>query len=162
MTPKHLVRTTSPLGRIEVTSDGTVINTLRIERDNSLPHDGLPETSHPLLVDAVEQLQEYFAGTRRTFDLPLRLEGTAFQSAIWSTLQQIGWGESASYGELAQAAGWPGSARAVGGAVGANPVPILVGCHRVLSSKGHITGYSAGNGVVTKVWLLEHESIGHA
>lgn len=161
-TPEFLVRTTSPIGRIEVTADSDAILTLRIERGLSLPHDALPERTNDLLDDAVAQLEHYFAGTRTEFDLPVRMVGTAFQRDIWQQLQRVVWGEFVSYGELGLAAGRPGSGRAVGGAVGANPIPLIVGCHRVLASNLRITGYSAGNGIPTKVWLLDHESIGHA
>ena len=97
-----------------------------------------------------------------TFDLPVRLRGTPFQEAVWGELQRLDWGDATSYGSLAAAVGKPGSARAIGGAVGANPVPIIVGCHRVLASDGRITGYSAGDGIPTKLWLLGHEHIGFA
>ncbi|GGF25543.1 methylated-DNA--[protein]-cysteine S-methyltransferase [Subtercola lobariae] len=159
--PQFLVRTESPLGRLELTADTESILTLHIERAFSLPHDDLPERSNAVLDEAVRQLSEYFAGERTEFDLPLRMVGTAFQRDIWQQLQRVGWGEYVSYGELGLAAGRPGSGRAVGGAVGANPIPIIVGCHRVLASNNKITGYSGGNGIPTKVWLLDHESIGH-
>jgi methylated-DNA-[protein]-cysteine S-methyltransferase len=162
MNPRHICRLESPLGRIEVTSDGEAVTGVRLECAGALPHDELPESSIPLLDETAAQIDEYFSGDRREFDVPLRFSGTKFQQAIWTTLQQIGWGESTSYGDLGRAAGWPGSARAVGGAVGSNPVPLLVGCHRVLSRGGRMTGYSAGNGLPTKVWLLDHEGIGYA
>ena len=107
------------------------------------------------------QLLEYFAGARTDFDVPVRLSGTPFQQAVWAELERLGWGEATSYGALAAAVG-AGSARAIGGAVGANPVPIIVGCHCVLASDGRITGYSGGDGVPTKLWLLGHERIGFA
>jgi methylated-DNA-[protein]-cysteine S-methyltransferase len=134
----------------------------RIENAGRLPHDGLPEKPNPVLDEAVLQLDQYFSGDRKTFDVPVRLEGTPFQLAIWQQLSRLGWGEFVSYGELGAAAGRPGSGRAVGGAVGANPIPIIVGCHRILASSGKITGYSGGSGIPTKVWLLDHESIGHS
>ena len=112
--------------------------------------------------DARSQLLEYFAGARTDFDVPVRLSGTAFQHAVWAELERLQWGEAISYGALATAVGKPGSARAIGGAVGANPVPIIVGCHRVLASDGRITGYSGGDGIPTKLWLLGHEHIGFA
>ena len=100
--------------------------------------------------------------TRTDFDVPVRLSGTPFQQAVWAELERLGWGEATSYGALAAAVGKPGSARAIGGAVGANPIPIIVGCHRVLASDGRITGYSGGDGIPTKLWLLGHERIGFA
>ncbi|MEA9985178.1 MULTISPECIES: methylated-DNA--[protein]-cysteine S-methyltransferase [Subtercola] len=160
--PTHLLRVESPLGRLELTADDDSILTLEIERAGLLTYENLPENSNDVLDEASRQLSEYFAGDRTEFDLPVKLEGTPFQTAVWLQLARLGWGEFVSYGELGALAGKPGSARAVGGAVGSNPVPIIVGCHRVLASNRKITGYSAGNGIPTKVWLLDHESIGHA
>ncbi|MET0974848.1 MAG: methylated-DNA--[protein]-cysteine S-methyltransferase [Leifsonia sp.] len=158
----HIERIDSPIGRIEITSDGEALTSLSIERDGRLPHDGAPVEPDAVLAEAVRQLDEYFDGSRTTFDLPVRLSGTPFQMAVWSELQQLDFGQFTSYGEIGAAIGRPGSGRAIGGAVGANPVPIIVGCHRVLSSDRRITGFSAGEGIPTKVWLLDHESIGHA
>lgn len=137
------------------------VASLSIERAGMLPHDDLAEHRNRLLDDAVQQLAEYFAGDRTEFTVPLDVSGTPFQRDIWHQLSLLGWGEALSYGELGLAAGRPGSGRAVGGAVGANPVPILVGCHRVLASNRRLTGYSAGNGLPTKIWLLDHERIEH-
>lgn len=160
--PLLLARIESPIGRIEFTSDGAAITSLAIERDGALPHDGADDAHSPLLDRAAEQLGEYFAGTRRVFDLPLALAGTPFQRAVWAELQGLGWGETSSYGAIGLSTGRPTAGRAVGGAIGANPVPILVGCHRVLASDRRITGYSGGNGIPTKIWLLDHEGIVHA
>ncbi|GAA2040067.1 methylated-DNA--[protein]-cysteine S-methyltransferase [Agromyces tropicus] len=162
MTSPYLIRFDTPIGRIELLADETEITGLAIERDGALPHDDLPERPAPVLDTARRQLDEYFSGTRTTFDVPVRLSGTPFQRAVWAELQRLGWGEAISYGALASAVGRPGSARAIGGAVGANPVPIIVGCHRVLGSDGRVTGYSGGDGVPTKLWLLAHEQIGFA
>jgi len=162
MTNVFLTRLDSPIGRIELLGDDRAVTALTIERDGVLPHDAEPERSNPVLESARAQLLEYFAGTRTAFDVPVRLVGTPFQEAVWAELVRLGWGEATSYGALAAAVGKPGSARAIGGAVGSNPVPILIGCHRVLASDGRITGYSRGNGVPTKLWLLGHERIGFA
>jgi methylated-DNA-[protein]-cysteine S-methyltransferase len=158
----HLRRLDSPIGRIEVVSDGRAITSLAIERNGRLPHDELPEHPDDVLDRAVAQLIEYFAGERRDFDVPVELPGTAFQRAVWEQLVQLQWGEVVSYGELGQATGRPTAGRAVGGAVGANPVPIIVPCHRVLGADGRITGYSGGEGIPTKSWLLAHEGIAHS
>jgi methylated-DNA-[protein]-cysteine S-methyltransferase len=156
----HLRRLDSPIGRIEVVGDGSAVTSLAIERGGLLPHDDLPENGDPVLDRAVAQLEEYFAGSRHDFDVPVALaHGTAFQRAIWEQLVRLGWGEVVSYGDLGRLTGRATAGRAVGGAVGANPVPIIVPCHRVLASDGRITGYSAGEGVTTKAWLLEHEGI---
>jgi methylated-DNA-[protein]-cysteine S-methyltransferase len=156
-----LRRVDSPIGRLEVGSDGTNVVSLSIERAGTLPHDGVPESSNAVLDAAAEQLGEYFAGDRRSFDLPVALSGTVFQQQVWAALAALAWGEVTSYGELGLVTGRPTAGRAVGGAVGANPVPLIVPCHRVLASNGRITGYSGGNGVPTKIWLLDHEGIGH-
>lgn len=162
MTNVFIVRLDSPIGRLELRGDESAVTGLSIARDGVLPNDDLPERPNEVLDRARQQLEEYFAGERTTFDVPIRLTGTQFQRAVWAELERLGWGEAISYGALAAAVGKPGSARAIGGAVGANPVPIIVGCHRVLASDGRITGYSGGNGIPTKLWLLGHEQIGFA
>ncbi|CAM5528108.1 methylated-DNA--[protein]-cysteine S-methyltransferase [Leifsonia shinshuensis] len=154
-----LLRMPSPIGRIELTGDGDAVTSLSIARDDVLPHDDLPENRDAVLENAAAQLDEYFAGTRRAFDVPVRLHGTAFRTAVWERLTTLEYGTLTTYGELGLALGHPGYGRAIGGAVGANPVPIIIGCHRVLSSTGKITGYSGGEGIPTKLWLLEHEGI---
>ena len=101
------------------------------------------------------QLAEYFAGERREFDLRLAPEGTPFERSVWEELKRIPFGETRSYGEIAQAIGRPGAARAVGRANGANPIPIVVPCHRVIGSDGSLTGF--GGGLEAKSRLLEIE-----
>lgn len=162
MTNVFIIRLDSPIGRIEVVADDVAVTALSIEQDGLLPHDDEPERTNAVLDRAREELTEYFNGSRTAFDLPVRLQGTPFQEAVWDELRRLGWGDATSYGSLAAAVGRPGSARAIGGAVGANPVPIIVGCHRVLASDGRLTGYSAGEGIPTKLWLLGHERIGFA
>ncbi len=163
--PRHLIRVDSPIGRLEVVSnesaDGEFITGLAIERQGHLPFEEQPESTSPLLERAAQQLVEYFAGTRRDFDLPVALQGTEFQQSVWSQLNDIGFGQVASYGELGLATGRATAGRAVGGAVGANPIPIIVPCHRVLATNSRITGYSGGEGIPTKAWLLAHEGITH-
>lgn len=160
-TPTALQRLSTPIGRIEVVGDGEAIVSLSIERGGELPRDAFPETPDDITRRAVAQLQEYFAGARHEFDVPVAFAGTAFQVAVWEQLVDLRWGEVISYGELGHATGRATAGRAVGGAVGANPIPILVPCHRVLGANGRITGYSGGEGVPTKSWLLEHEGIPH-
>ncbi len=109
--------------------------------------------AHPLLQRAAQQLDEYFAGRRSAFDLPLDLSGgTAFQQAVWSALLEIGFSSACSYGSVATAIGRPNAVRAVGAAVGRNPVALIVPCHRVVGSNGSLTGY--GGGLERKVALL--------
>ena len=159
--PQHLKRVDSPIGRIELGSDGEAVTSLTIERDGHLPWEHLPESPSPVLETTATQLREYFAGTRTDFDVPVVLVGTEFQRGVWHQLREIEFGAVASYGEIGHALGRATAGRAVGGAVGANPVPLLVPCHRVLGSDKRITGYSAGNGIPTKTWLLDHEGIEH-
>jgi methylated-DNA-[protein]-cysteine S-methyltransferase len=109
-----------------------------------------------VLARAAAQLAEYFAGTRRTFDLPLAPRGTGFQRIVWHALAKIPYGETRSYGELARAIGRPAASRAVGAANGKNPLSIVVPCHRVVGASGELTGYAGG--VATKRWLLDHEA----
>lgn len=116
-------------------------------------------TDAEVLAKARVQLGEYFAGARTTFDLPLAWSGTKFQEAIWTTLSTVPFGEKLTYEQLGIKAGVGRAPRAVGGAVGRNPIPIIVPCHRVLGASGTITGYSAGEGIPTKEKLLRHEGI---
>jgi methylated-DNA-[protein]-cysteine S-methyltransferase len=159
--PVFLRRIDSPIGRIEIASDGSAITSLSIEREGRLPYDELPEKTSKLLDIAARQLGEYFAGKRHSFELPVAVHGTEFQQVIWNQLSDIRWGQVRSYGELGIASGRATAGRAVGGAVGANPIPIIIPCHRVLASNRKITGYSGGNGIPTKIWLLDHEGIEH-
>jgi len=108
-----------------------------------------------LLARASEQLAEYFAGTRTTFDLPLDAGGTAFERRVWDALRTIPYGTTLSYSELARRLGDPRATRAVGAANGKNPIPIIVPCHRVIGANGALTGF--GGGLDRKRWLLEHE-----
>lgn len=160
-TPTALRRIESPIGRIEIVGDGEAVIALSIERDGTLPHDDDAERPDAVVDRAAAQLAEYFAGHRRDFDIPVHLVGTAFQLSVWEQLVDLEWGEVVSYGDLGRGTGRATAGRAVGGAVGANPVPIIVPCHRVLGSDGMITGYSGGDGIPTKSWLLAHEGIAH-
>ncbi len=103
----------------------------------------------------LQQLAAYFAGERRSFDLPVRLGGSEFQRRVWRALGSIPFGTVVSYAALARTVGQPGAARAVGQANGANPIPIVVPCHRVIASNGSLGGFSAG--LQVKRWLLAHE-----
>jgi methylated-DNA-[protein]-cysteine S-methyltransferase len=159
VSPQFLRRIDSPIGRLELGASESAIVSLSIERAGHLPHEAEPERSNAVLDEAARQLAEYFAGTRHGFDLPLSPSGTAFQKAVWQRLAELDFGEATSYGEIGRATGRPSAGRAVGGAIGANPIPIIVPCHRVLGANGRITGYSGGNGIPTKSWLLDHEGI---
>jgi len=141
----------TPIGRllIEGTRDAvTAVNVVA------------PDTQAPLRAGgaatvARRQLREYFAGKRRVFDVPVSLDGTHFQRAVWTEIQAVEFGATTSYAELARRIHAPTAPRAVGRANAANPVLIIVPCHRVLSTRGRLTGYRAG--LAAKEWLLKHE-----
>ena len=152
-----LLRVPSPVGRLELVAEGDQVVAVSIATAGALPLDHLEDRPSPVLAEAARQLDEHFSGRRTSFDLPVRLTGTPFQVAVWEALCRVPHGGVTTYGALAQAAGRPGGARAVGGAVGANRLCILVPCHRVLGSDGRVTGFSAGDGVATKVRLLALE-----
>jgi methylated-DNA-[protein]-cysteine S-methyltransferase len=111
---------------------------------------------HQIIRETATQLDEYFAGKRTHFDLPLDLRGTPFQVAAWRALADIPFGSTTTYGRQAAAVGVPTAARAIGAANGANPVCIVLPCHRVIGANGSLTGF--GGGLATKKWLLEHEA----
>lgn len=136
----------TPLGHLTVTEDGGAIIRLAWR-------DGQTDDT-PLLRAAGDQLAQYFAGARTGFDLPLRIDASAAQRAVCDAMRAIPPGETRSYGDLARDLKL--SAQAVGQLCGANPIPIIVPCHRVLGAAG-LGGFSAPGGVETKVWLLRHE-----
>ena len=149
----------SPIGRLLLTSDGTALTGLYMEPSRKAQStDGWREdpTVAPLAA-ALRQLGEYFAGTRREFDLPLRMRGTEFQQRVWRELTVIPFGQTWSYGELAKRIDNPSASRAVGLANGRNPISIIVPCHRVIGADGSLTGY--GGGLERKSWLLAHEGL---
>jgi methylated-DNA-[protein]-cysteine S-methyltransferase len=126
-------------------------------KDSRKKSDQVPKSSrHPVLARTARQLREYFGGTRRAFELPLDPEGSDFELRVWQGLCAIGYGSTLSYGALARAIGSAKAARAVGGATGRNPIPIVVPCHRLVGSDGSLTGFTGGLGV--KRWLLNFES----
>lgn len=102
------------------------------------------DPDHPVIAAAARQLDEYFAGTRTTFDLPLDPVGTEFQRGVWRALLTIPYGETRSYADIARAIGRPSATRAVGAANGRNPLPIVTPCHRVIGSNGRLTGFAGG------------------
>jgi methylated-DNA-[protein]-cysteine S-methyltransferase len=144
----------TPIGKLTVVAAETGIR--RILWDGEAPPEGAVEGGSDILDAAVTQIQEYFAGARTTFDLPLDLGGTPFQQKVWLELGSIPFGTTISYGEQAQRVGRPQAARAVGAANGRNPVPIVLPCHRVIGSGGALTGF--GGGLDTKRTLLRHEA----
>jgi methylated-DNA-[protein]-cysteine S-methyltransferase len=145
----------SPIGVLRVHSDGDAITAIVFA---PLPEPtGAPDDAHPVLAEARTQLEAYFAGERKEFDLPLAASGTPFQQRVWRELCEIGYGATSTYGEIAHRLGLPpGASRAVGLANGRNPIPIVVPCHRVIGSKGRLVGY--GGGLDRKQKLLSLES----
>ncbi len=111
---------------------------------------------HPVYARTADQLTEYFAGTRQSFDLPVVLNGTEFQNSVWNLLREIPYGQTLSYEEQARRLGGKEKVRAVGRANGMNPIPILIPCHRVIGKNGSLTGF--GGGLDVKAFLLDLES----
>jgi methylated-DNA-[protein]-cysteine S-methyltransferase len=118
---------------------------------------GRDQTTTSLLIEGRAQLQAYFDGMRQTFDLPLAPQGSPYRRRVWQALAEIPYGHTRTYAQIAAMAG--GSARSVGGANGGNPIPIIIPCHRVVGTAG-LGGYSGGDGLETKIWLLALEQ-GH-
>ncbi len=150
----------SPIGPLLLACDGKALTGLYMDVPDHSPRDlrdWVEDAGADPLPAAARQLNEYFAGTRREFDLPLHLEGTEFQRRVWGRLTEIRYGETWSYGELAKRIGNPNASRAVGLANGRNPISILVPCHRVIGADGSLTGY--GGGLERKRWLLAHEGL---
>jgi len=142
-------------GLVEIVFEPTEV-AVRERLANSYP--AAREERGGLCAAALGQLQDYFAGRRRSFELPLDLAGLSpFAREVLAVLQQVPPGATVSYGELAARAGHPGAARAVGRVMAGNPLPLVVPCHRVVGANGALTGYSGAAGVATKKWLLEFE-----
>jgi methylated-DNA-[protein]-cysteine S-methyltransferase len=155
----HYARMPSPLGPMLLASNGTHVTGVFFVGQKYEPRigpDWIENAGVAVLAKARQQLEEYFTGERIRFDLPLRLAGTPFQRRVWRALLDIDFGATASYAEVAHAAGVPRAVRAVGAAVGRNPVSIVVPCHRVLGSDGALTGYAGG--VERKRALLAQEA----
>lgn len=146
----------SPLGTLTLESDGASLLRIRLPEEDWRPDPTEERRADPApFAAAIAQLDAYFAGERRTFDLDLTPRGTDFQLRVWTLLQEIPWGETISYSELARRAGNPAACRAVGAANGRNPLPIVIPCHRVVGSNGTLTGYAGG--LAAKKALLELE-----
>jgi methylated-DNA-[protein]-cysteine S-methyltransferase len=153
LSAKAVMTVASPIGPIALIALGEKI--IRVE----LGKKAKPEGSAKVLATAKKQIEDYFAGKLTRFSLPLEVSGTEFQRAVWKEIGKLPAGKTISYGEIAAKLGKPRASRAVGAAVGANPTPLIVGCHRVLGSSGKITGFTGGDGIKTKAWLLTHEKI---
>lgn len=143
----------SPVGPLEITEHEGAIVSLGWSAAGA----SMPDRPSPLLAEAERQLRAYFAGRLRRFDLPLKPGGSPFRAKAWRALRRIPFGETVSYGELARRLA--SSPRAVGGACGANPIAIVIPCHRVLGADGSLGGYSGAEGIETKRFLLELEGV---
>jgi methylated-DNA-[protein]-cysteine S-methyltransferase len=153
----------SPVGPLLLAATHDGLSHLLFDRGTKPPHDWLQDNgthgqASRWLTQAGHQLTEYFAGTRRDFDIPLAATGTPFQRSVWQSLRDIDYGTTISYGELARRIGNPRAVRAVGLANGRNPISIIVPCHRVIGANGSLTGY--GGGLDRKRTLLALEGIG--
>jgi methylated-DNA-[protein]-cysteine S-methyltransferase len=142
----------TPIGAILIAGDGNAIVETYFAGAKPKP-DWIRDDD--ALRDAADQLHAYFAGERRTFELPLAPRGTDFQQSVWSALQRIPYGETTTYSTIAERIGRPAAVRAVGAANGANPIPIVIPCHRVIGSNGSMTGFGGGIDVKRKLLALE-------
>jgi methylated-DNA-[protein]-cysteine S-methyltransferase len=149
----------SPVGELTLVASARGLRAILWEADDArvpITAEPVDSSQHPVLSSAQEQLEEYFQGTRRVFDLPLDPVGTPFQLAAWAVLRTIPYGTTMSYGEQARTLGDPNKARAVGAANGKNPLSIIVPCHRVVGTNGSLTGFAGG--LDAKALLLEFEA----
>ena len=144
----------SPIGGIQITDNGLGITSLKFLKSEVFNNGG--EIPSPIAEKAIKQLDEYFNGKRKAFDLPLSIEGTNFQKTVWEELLKIPYGETLSYKDIAVRIGNPKAARAIGGANNKNRIPIIIPCHRVIGKNGALVGYS--NGPEIKEFLLNLES----
>lgn len=143
------------LGMVSLTEEDGFL----VQLDLHPQGDASPAQPTPLLEEGARQLKEYLAGERKTFDLPLRQEGTPFQQKVWQALADIPYGEVRSYGQIAAAIGCPKACRAVGGANHRNQLPIFLPCHRVVGADGSLTGYGGGLAIKQALLRLEQETI---
>jgi methylated-DNA-[protein]-cysteine S-methyltransferase len=158
-TPVCCTRIDSPVGPLLLAADDAGLRLVEFESPRHPARIGSDwrEGSNAVIAEAQRQLGEYFAGERRTFDLPLSPQGTDFQREVWWSLAEIPYGETISYAQLATRVGKPTATRAVGAANGRNPLPIVLPCHRVIGADGSLTGF--GGGLPTKRYLLALEGV---
>ena len=148
---RHHIET--PIGPLTIEVDDDALTLLEFGAIGKAPPGG---PARGVGAETARQLAAYFAGKLRQFDLPLRAEGTPFRKKVWQALRAVPYGQTRSYGEIAHAV--DSAPRAVGGACGANPIAIIVPCHRIVGAGGWIGGFSGGDGCATKNILLEHET----
>ena len=154
----------SPVGRLKLIANARALVAVLWERER--PHrvkldTPVPAPKHPVLCEAERQLNEYFAGRRTDFDLPLEPNGSEFQKKVWQALRKIPFGQTRTYRELAEAIGAATAFRAVGRANGKNPLSIVVPCHRVIGSNGSLTGFAGGLHAKATLLALESSAVAH-
>jgi methylated-DNA-[protein]-cysteine S-methyltransferase len=148
----------SPLGKLQLKASVSSLTAVRfVPSDEEETSAASEDSLSPPLQKTKKQLDEYFKGERKAFDLPLEPHGTAFQQSVWKELKQIPYGSSITYKKLAQRLGDENKIRAVGRANGKNPLPIIIPCHRVIGANNHLVGYAGG--IERKRWLLRHEGV---
>jgi len=143
VTTFYALKVASPLGMLQLVSDANYL----VELNWQGAHKRVNSAAKPaaaILVAAANELSQFFDGERRHFSVPVDPRGTDFQLSVWSELQKVGWGETCTYREIAERLGKPKGFRAVGGAVGRNPIPIFIPCHRIVGANGALTGFSGG------------------
>jgi methylated-DNA-[protein]-cysteine S-methyltransferase len=154
--PVSYAYTDTPVGRVLVAGDAAHLRLIAFQQGSRVHHPQEAWRHDPApFAEVFRQLDDYFAGKRTSFALPLHLGGTPFQNAVWTSLQRIPYGNTITYRDLAGRVGKPAAIRAAGAANGANPLPIVVPCHRVIGSNGSLTGF--GGGIEAKRFLLAHE-----
>jgi methylated-DNA-[protein]-cysteine S-methyltransferase len=154
--PTHWAATASPIGELRLFGGPGYLSELQFEDDPADARTGDLTEDAAVFAEPIAQLDEYFAGERRDFELTLAPAGSEFQLSVWNALADIPYGETRSYGDIAVAVGKPRAARAVGGANNKNPIPLIVPCHRVIGTGGTLVGY--GGGLSRKTFLLDHEA----
>ncbi|HEY3389948.1 MAG TPA: methylated-DNA--[protein]-cysteine S-methyltransferase [Prolixibacteraceae bacterium] len=141
----------SPIGILKLSSDELKLKSISFDAEDIVEVSYAPD----ILITAEKQLEEYFSGSRKVFDLPLDPEGTEFQCSVWKQVSAVSYGSTKSYVAIAREVKSPDSSRAVGMANGKNPLPIVIPCHRIIGQNGKLTGYAGG--LDRKKWLLLHE-----
>lgn len=150
----------SPLGTIVISTNGIHLTAFRFLGQRyfeSIPNDWIQDSAHPLLIKAIKQTKEYFQNKRKEFDLPFVTEGTSFQKQVWEAIAKSPYGELTTYNAIAKIIGRPKAVRAVGTAIGKNPLCVILPCHRVVGTNGSMTGYAGG--IDRKQKLLNLEGI---
>lgn len=147
----------SPIGRLTLIASEKKLQFIAFEHEENKYNDVEIKKDHAILVQCEQELKEYFQGMRKKFTVPMELQGTAFQKKVWAALTKVPYGKTRSYGEQAQSIGNKKGVRAVGAANGRNPIPIIIPCHRVIASTGHLHGF--GGGLSAKQKLLEIEGL---